>query len=156
MQRKIKMVRKQKFVPRLSDEDIDDVCGILDGWTGKLTWEFLIEELLRRWRRTYTRQALDRHRRIKRSFFAAKSRLRNSPVNLKRQGPAELARARDRILRLEAELERANRQIDRFIAKFLRWAYNAQLKGLTEADLDRPLVSIDREPTRGYEVKQSY
>jgi len=86
-------------------EDVQEVCGILDGWTGKLTWEFLIEELLRRWRRGYTRQALDRHSRSKLAFIAAKSRLRSSPVNLKRQGPVELGLAREPVIWLRNDYD---------------------------------------------------
>ena len=148
MEREMKKPHHQKFVPRLTDQDVQDICGILDGWTGKLTWEFLIEELLRRWRRGYTRQALDRHSRIKLAFIAAKSRLRSSPVNIKRQGPVELGLARDRIQRLEAENQRLKRENEYLINQFLRWASNAHIKGLTKADLDRPLVPVDREPTK--------
>jgi len=148
MSQRIKKDRKLKFVPRLTEQDIEVVCGLLDGWTGKLTWEFLIQELLQRWRRSYTRQALDRHARIKRAFSGAKLRLRKSPVNLKRQGPVELERERERRQRSEAEVERLKREIDYLTDQFLRWASNAYIKGLSKADLDRPLVPIDREPTK--------
>ena len=144
----MKKPRKPKFVPRLTEEDIKDVVSVLNDWTDKLTWEYLIEELLQRWHRTYTRQALDRHASIKNAYTTAKLRLRKSPVNLKRQGPRELVLERERRERAETKNKELERQIDYLDTKFLCWAYNALLRGLTEADLNRPLNSVDREPTR--------
>jgi hypothetical protein len=56
MQREIEKRRHQKFVPRLTDQDVQDVCGILDGWIGKLTWEFLIDS---RDDKTHDKQAVN-------------------------------------------------------------------------------------------------
>jgi hypothetical protein len=50
-------------------------------------------------------------------------------------------------MRLEAKLERLERENAHLMEKFVRWAYNAHQKGLTEQYLDTPLGIIDREPT---------
>ena len=131
--------KKIRYVPRLTGQDIEDIVGILESWAGKLTWELLIDELLRRWNRRYTRQALDRHSFVKRAFFGAKLRLRKSPANLKRQGPIELWKTRERIKRLEAELDRVKGENNRLVEKFLRWSSNAFAAGMSEAELEKPL-----------------
>jgi len=144
----MKSPRPQKKIHRLSEQDIEAITGFLDGWTGKLTWELLVDQLQQRWKRAYTRQALDRHTRIKEAFVATKARLRISPVVLKRQGPVELGKAMERIQRLESENDRLKRDNSRLTEQFIRWAYNAHIKGFTEAYLNQPLTRIDREPTK--------
>ena len=44
----------------LSDDAIGLIVGMLDGWSGKLTWDLFIDVIERRLRVRYTRQALDK------------------------------------------------------------------------------------------------
>lgn len=63
----------------LDDEAIELIVGILDGWSGKLTWDLLAEAIAKRTRVRYTRQALDKHCRIKAAFQLTKERLSGAP-----------------------------------------------------------------------------
>jgi hypothetical protein len=56
----------------LDDEDIADIVTILDGWSGPISWELLIEAIEQRKFACYTRQALHRHERIKHAFSMRK------------------------------------------------------------------------------------
>ena len=59
----------------LDDTVIAKIVGILDGWNGKLTWGLLIDAIEERLKARYTRQALDRHDRVKDAYALAKGRV---------------------------------------------------------------------------------
>ena len=63
----------------LDDKTIELIVGILDGWSGKLTWNLLAEAIAKRTGARYTRQALDKHARIKMVFQLRKERLSGVP-----------------------------------------------------------------------------
>ena len=129
----------------LTDDDIESIVKILDGWSGVLQWDLLIGEVEKVLFRKYTRQGLDKHPRIKAAFT-------NKKVDLASRGDAdrkvasspELQLATDRIARLEAELARVKAENNSLLEQFNRWAYNASLRSLDEQYLSRPLPAVDR------------
>lgn len=132
----------------ITAEDIADIVAILDGWTGKLSWELLIEAIGLRKRATYTRQALHKHQRIKDAFavrkrLVAAGRASGAP---KVESP-ELAAALQRIARLEGENARLESENQRLLEQFARWAYNAHTRGLDQQFLSRPLPPVNRDRT---------
>jgi hypothetical protein len=133
----------------LSAPDVETIVGILDGWSGKLTWDLLIQAIARRNRATYTRQALNNHERIKNAFALRKSVLAGKPISgNKKVGSPELQAALERIARLEGENQRLQMENNRFMEKFATWAYNAHIRGLDETFLSQPLPVVDRATTR--------
>lgn len=132
---------------RLSSRDIADICGILDGWSGKLTWDALIDAISIRMGRSYTRQALDRHERIKIAFTMRKKSLRYKDGKTETDSP-ELQKTLERLERLKAENERLNAENTQLLEQYARWAYNAKIKGLSEQYLNQPLPKIDRGRTK--------
>ena len=123
----------------LTPDAIEQIVSILDGWSGKLTWDLLILSVARRLRGTYTRQTLHKHERIRRAFILRKQTL-STTVGVKKASSPELQVANERIARLEAEN-------DRLLEQFVRWAYNAYIRGLDEQFLSRPLPIINRQQT---------
>ena len=132
---------------RLTDRDIDQICSILDGWRGKLTWASLIQAIELRLGHHLTRQALDRHERIKLAFTNRK-RVERSGAGKPEARTVEMQKAIERIERLQVENERLKAENNQLLAQFARWAYNAYAKGLTEEYLNRPLPAIDRDRTK--------
>ena len=65
---KIDAKRSIQRAPNLTDDSIHHIVGILDGWTGTLTWDALIEVIAEKRFTTYTRQALHKHERIRSAF----------------------------------------------------------------------------------------
>ena len=132
----------------LTDCDVAAIVSILDGWTDSLTWESLIDAVERRLRVRYTRQALHKHRRIADVFAWRKDALRDHDRN---QSPSasspELKVAIERIARLEAENQRLGAENNRLLEQYARWAYNANIRGVSIDVLSRPLPSIDRGRT---------
>ena len=134
----------------LDDEAIELIVGILDGWSGKLTWDLLAEAIVKRTRVRYTRQSLDKHFRIKAAFQLTKERLSGVPRPARKHkfSEAETEALTQRCERLMAENERLVRENDHLLEQFQTWLYNAHLKGLTREYLNTPLPSVDRERTR--------
>ncbi len=133
----------------LRDEDIAKIVEMLDGWSGKLSWELLIEAVERRMFSRYTRQALFKHGRIKDAFTQRKAALSLAGDRPRRAVKSpELQLALDRIERLSQENERLQAENTRLLEQFVRWAYNAHLRNLDESYLNQPLPGVDRKQTR--------
>lgn len=134
----------------LREEDIEAVLGLLDGWptSRKLTWPALVEVIKAHLGKTWSRQALDRHPRIKDAFGLRKEALAGgAPIN--RGGlPPDLQRAQEAIDRLEAENERLRDENRRLMEQFARWSYNAHAKGVSERVLNQDLPQTGRVSTR--------
>ena len=134
----------------LDDNAIEIIVGILDGWSGKLTWDALIDAIGKRTRAHYTRQALDRHARIKMAYQLTKERLsgaQRSEANQKHSA-VEVQAMLERYQRLQAENDRLKVENERLLEQFVTWAYNAHLKGLSKDYLNSPLLRVDREQTK--------
>lgn len=133
----------------LQAEDIEKIVGVLDGWSGPLTWGLLIEAVEKRVHALYTRQTLHKHVRIREAFVQRKDALSaGGPRKRKSASSPELQLALDRAERLAAENQRLKAENGRLLEQFVRWAYNANTRGLDEAYLSRPLPPVDRQQTR--------
>lgn len=132
----------------IDDEAIESIVGVLDGWTGKLTWELFIDAIEKRTRRRYTRQALHRYERIHLAFVTRKKALGGgSAENADVDMAPELKMALEQVERLTAENQRLKAEQQRLLEQFARWAYNAHSRNLTKEFLDTPLPKVDRERT---------
>ncbi|MCO5354133.1 hypothetical protein [Acidovorax kalamii] len=136
--------------PNLSAADIETVVGVLDGWSGKLTWDRLIAVLAAKLRATYTRQALSNHARISDAFDQRKKALRNGSGESKRAPKdmsPEMQAAMQRLERLEAENERLKAENERLLVQFTLWLYNAEMRGVTKEQLSASMPVTLKEAT---------
>ena len=136
--------------PNLSAADIETVVGVLDGWTGKLTWERLIAVLEAKLRATYTRQALSNHARIADAFDQRKKLVRDDSSSKKpvpKDTSPEMYAAIQRLDLLEGESERLNAENERLLIQFAVWLYNAESRGLTKELLSAPMPVSLKEAT---------
>lgn len=127
----------------LTDQDINKIIGILDGWQGKLTWDSLCEAASKQVGKRPTRQSLNAHNRIKQAFLDKKERLKEGQEETKI--PPSLVIAGQRIKRLEEENARLKKENNRLLEQYVVWQYNAYRHGLTEDKLNFSLPVIDRE-----------
>ncbi|ENY75435.1 hypothetical protein C206_22219 [Pseudomonas putida TRO1] len=133
----------------IDDCIIQQVVGVLDGWADKLSWDLLVDEIEKRSGIRYTRQALDKHARIKIAYQCTKQRLGKTPSleHQKKLTSQELRPIMERLERLAAENARLQKENGHLLEQFVTWAYNAYLKGLTKEYLSTPLPRVDREVT---------
>jgi len=142
---------KHERAKNLDDKAIADIVSIIDGWSGKLTWDLLLEAVEKRLRQRYTRQTLNNHTRIAEAFRLRKKTLAEQALQPGRRRldmSPELDAALQRIELLEAMNLRLTLENDRLLEQFVRWAYNASTRGLDKNFLDQPLPVIQRDRTK--------
>lgn len=138
------MTRRGK---NLTDDAIEQIARILDGWSDKLTWGALIEAIVIRLHCRYTRQALHKHVRIREAYAMRKAALGEHKGGSFHSGSGALADALTRVARLEAENQRLEEENRRLLEQFVTWAYNAHTRGLDKDFLSQPLPRVDRGQT---------
>lgn len=134
----------------LGPKEIDLIVGVLDGWADALSWNQLIDAIELRLLFRYTRQTLNNHEQISEAFRLAKARLQEHPTvgpDRKPKAPAEQALL-SRLARRDAEVIRLRAENQRLLERHVVWLYNAQLRGISQADLDRPLPPVHRGQTK--------
>ncbi|WP_175984054.1 hypothetical protein [Burkholderia vietnamiensis] len=129
----------------LDDRIVGTIVGILDGWSGRLSWAALIEAVKRRAGLSYTRQALHGHERIRLAFTVRKKALSGQVEQSRAAMSPELQAALGRVARLEAENQRLAAENNALLEQFAVWTYNAQTRNLDKEFLNRPLPGVDRE-----------
>ncbi len=138
----------KKRSKNLGDDEIKQIVEILDGWSGKLSWELLIDAIELRMFSRYTRQGLYKHERIRNAFELKKNEGAEGGKDVKRASSPQLQIALDRIVRLESENRRLESENNQLLEQFARWAYNAHTRGLDHEFLNRPLPSVNRGQTK--------
>lgn len=130
----------------LDDAAISEIVGIVDGCTGPLSWNILIEAIDECTRVRYTRQALNNHERIKLAFSVRRETLKatRGPMRVDTATPEHAALLQVNARR-DAEIERLKAENARLLEQFVRWAYNANNRGVSEEVLNRPLPAANRD-----------
>lgn len=141
--------------PNLDDATIELIVQILDGWSGKLSWQLFIEAITAQLHKTYARQTLNNHERIRAGFVARKKELTGQERKSKDSKSPELQLAAQRIENLEVEIARLNRENNMLLEQFVRWTYNASTRQLDLDFLNKPLPIINRDKTRELKVLKS-
>jgi hypothetical protein len=129
----------------LDDVSISEIVNILDGWAGPLSWEALIDAIEELQRVRYTRQALNNHERIKLAFSLRRESLKAMGVPMRANTNVPEVEALLQInTRLKAETDRLKAENSKLLEQFVRWAYNANNRGVREEVLNRPLPEVNR------------
>lgn len=126
----------------LTDESIGEIVDVIDRWPSpKLTWDLLIQEIKKRLKTEYTRQALFKHERILRTYQDRKKVLAMDPDKVMPIGTGNkiLDEALERIKHLNVKVERLESENNRLLEQFILWRYNASVKGITMDYLSQPL-----------------
>jgi hypothetical protein len=95
---------------------------------------------------TYTRQALYKHESIRIAYEAYREN--GSDTEQGRPVPAELKASTERVKRLEMENAELRKREALLMEQFVRWAYNASTRGLTEDFLNQALPPTNRHGNR--------
>lgn len=133
---------KRVRAKNIADADIAEIVSILDGWSGKLGWDLLIDAIEHRHGHRYSRQALDKHERIKQAFVQRKKALSGTDGEARKVSSPELQMALERIQRVTAENERLTKENTSLLEQFVRWAYNASLWNVGQDKLNQPLPRL--------------
>jgi len=124
--------------PKLTPETIEKAVRLLDAWVGKLTWDRYLSVLEGDIGHKYTKAAMLRQPRIADAWSLAKERSQEA-AGSEGYGHTPLALAKQRIKERDNTIERLTRENEKLLKQFVRWAHNASVRGLTPADLDKPI-----------------
>jgi hypothetical protein len=131
----------------LKPEDVEQILTLIDSFEHDLNWERLVSACNADLGIKTTRQALSRKDRIKDAFNLRKKALKSNSGRYYAR-PNSLDLAHQRLDRIAQENERLKLENQRLIERFIKWQYNAALRGVTEDMLDRPLPRIDHASDR--------
>lgn len=138
-----------KRAKNLEDADIAQIVEMLDGWSGKLSWNLLIDAIEKRRHMRYTRQALHKHERVAQAYSMRKKVLsaRVDRDEITYSSP-ELQILNQKLARTTAENIRLKSENEHLLEQFVRWAYNAYTRNLDKEFLNRPLPGVNRDVTK--------
>lgn len=128
--------------PNLTPERIAVIVEIIRTWDGRLTWPALVSEIFKKTNATYTRQALYKHESIRVAYETYRENGSDSEQG--RPVPAALKASAERVKRLEMENAELRKREALLMEQFVRWAYNASTRGLTENFLNQALPPTNR------------
>ena len=135
-----KSAKKTQRAKNLSSEDVRKIVELINAWTERLTWDRLIDKLFRSLYQKYTRQALAKHDVISRAFAAKQKALRvPGPAGKVFADPVKKVEA-EKLERLKNEIKSLEQIIASYEEKFVIWATNAKLHGMTDKELNKPLI----------------
>ncbi len=138
----------------LTEQDIEDVVRLLDGWTGKLTWPELCKACKPVIGTSPTRQTLMKFTRVARAFRLRKGLRLRADEPLAGTASHSVAIYGKRLLRLQHENERLTKENQQLLNQFVVWQYNAYVRGLDEAVLSNPLPKTNGSSTKRPEKKK--
>ncbi|UDF35984.1 UNVERIFIED_ORG: hypothetical protein LHJ69_02630 [Shinella sp. XGS7] len=138
--------------PDLTEATISKVLDLLDGWTGKLTWDLLIAKVAEVTGYEYSRFTFAEYPRLA-NAFAVKKKVVSGTLT---RGPrttrdGQIQAALDKAKRFEEKANRLERENELLLEQFQTWAVNAERHGVTIDKLNAPLALPNRErskPTR--------
>lgn len=136
--------------PDLTIERIQLVLDTLDGWTGKLTWDRLIDEVEQMLGIRYSRFTFAEYPQIANAFALRKKTLSGTWDSPRSRPRDEQVRAAlDQVSRYRAKVERLEQENQLLLEQFVTWAINAERKGVTIAMLNTPLPKPSRDRSKG-------
>ncbi|MGF6977247.1 putative ribosome quality control (RQC) complex YloA/Tae2 family protein [Paraburkholderia sp. JPY465] len=143
---------KKTRAPDLTEERIKEVVDILDGWTGKLTWDALLDAVEKSIGIRYSRFTFSEYPEIANAFSFKKDALRGTKPGGRGEPRDERVRAAlEQKQRYKDKAERLEQENQLLLEQFVTWATNAERKGVTMAMLNAPLPKPKRDRTGGDE-----
>lgn len=125
------------------------VLDLLDGWSGKLTWDLLIAKLLQVTGFEYSRFTFADYPRIADAFAVKKKSLSGTlPRGPRTPRDEKIQAAQDEARRFKEKAERLERENELLLEQFQTWAVNAERYGVTIAKLNAPLALPNRERSK--------
>jgi len=143
---------KKTRAPDLTQETLQSVLDILDGWKGKLTWNLLLDEIEKASGIKYSRFTFAEYPQIANAFSLKKRTLRGTWKPGASEPRDEKVRAAlAQVDRYKAKVARLEQENKLLLEQFVTWAYNAERKNVTIAALNQPIPKPQRDRSKGVE-----
>lgn len=131
----------------LCDQDIADICEILDDWStdSKLSWDKLVDAVEHSLGFKTTRQTLQKYARIKNALKEVKAINSGAAPKANVSLPPSLKIAAERLEKKENTIKRLEEENRQLLEKFHIWLYNAHSLNITPEQLNTPLPMKDNQ-----------
>lgn len=145
----MKKERKAR-APDLTDERIEEILEIVDGWRGKLTWDLLLKSVEEKTGILYSRFTLAEYPQLAEAFSAMKDSLRGTLPRPRGETQDPRVRAvEDKADRLAKKVERLERENRALVEQFVVWVANAHRHNVSMDELNKPLPKPERDRNKG-------
>lgn len=129
----------------ITEENLEEILLLINTWDSKLTWDLLchkVAELLNV--RSIERQSLANYPDIQKAFSKRKQKIKEQEAAIPEKN-VTIDYLKKQVNNLKAQVQRLEDINDRYKKTFIIWQYNAYMKGMTENDLNKPLVAVNRQ-----------
>ena len=129
----------------ITEENLEEILLLINTWDSKLTWDLLchkVAELLNV--RSIERQSLANYPDIQKAFSKRKQKIKEQEAAIPEKN-VTIDYLKKQVNNLKAQVQRLEEINDRYKKTFIIWQYNAYMKGMTENDLNKPLVAVKRQ-----------
>lgn len=129
----------------ITEENLEEILLLINTWDSKLTWDLLchkVAELLNV--RSIERQSLANYPDIQKAFSKRKQKIKEQEAATPEKN-VTIDYLKKQVNNLKAQVQRLEEINDRYKKTFIIWQYNAYMKGMTENDLNKPLVAVNRQ-----------
>ena len=129
----------------ITEENLEEILLLINTWDSKLTWDLLchkVAELLNV--RSIERQSLANYTDIQKAFSKRKQKIKEQEAAIPEKN-VTIDYLKKQVNNLKAQVQRLEEINDRYKKTFIIWQYNAYMKGMTENDLNKPLVAVNRQ-----------
>lgn len=141
-------MRKSR-APDLTQEVLQGVLDALDSWSGKLTWDLLLDAVEVQTGHRYSRFTFADYPELSNAFSLRKDSLRGTLPRTRGEPRDERLRAAlEQIDRLNSKTDRLKVENDLLSEQFVTWAINAERKGVTMDMLNAPLTKPNRDQNK--------
>lgn len=145
---------KKQRAPRLTDKTLQTLIELIDQWSGKLTWELLLERLYEKTGLSYSRFTFVEYPQVADAFALKKQVLRGSWSSPPSSPKDERVRAAlEQVARYKAKALRLEQENQALLEQFVTWALNAQRKGVDMTTLNAPLPKPNRDQSKVLRTK---
>lgn len=129
----------------ITEENLEDIIMLINTWEGKLTWDLLCSEVSQLLNiKSIERQSLANYSDIQKAFSTRKQRIKeNSKANP--QPNVTIDYLQKQVNNLKAQVQRLEEINEQYKQKFIVWQYNAYMHGMTEDNLNKPLIAVNRQ-----------
>jgi hypothetical protein len=140
---------KKPRAPDLTNERLQTVIDILDAWSGKLTWDLLLDAIQQATGFRYSRFTFSEYPQIANAFALKKAALRGTWNTAPSEPRDEKVRAAlEQVERYKFRVKRLEQENQLLIEQFVTWAHNAERKGVTMVMLNAPLPKPPRDRSK--------
>ena len=129
----------------ITEENLEEILLLINTWDSKLTWDLLchkVAELLNV--RSIERQSLANYPDIQKAFSKRKQKIKEQEAAIPEKN-VTIDYLKKQVNNLKAQVQRLEEINDRYKKTFIIWQYNAYMKGMTENDLNKLLVAVNRQ-----------